>query len=169
MKEKPLSAIEPLVDLTGITDAARQLTVVSVQYGGEGWHDWLRFGECRLAYHEGLDEWTLGAYLAGETTDVEHDAAYAVRLPLIGLLFKFAIGGQMTFSARIGGDSDDFCIPKPGYNPLAKAAPCRSCKGANKHLIVPEGCYVPKPDPELYARLLGKRVNITLEYRGAGK
>jgi hypothetical protein len=107
--------------------------------------------------------------------DPEHDTAYALRLPLIGVEFEWADHHQFRFHGYVepGLDPTDrhntFHVPLPGYDPTThpKAETCngkKNCKWGDgkKHVIVPEGFYVPSFNPELYKLVAGKRVVILM-------
>lgn len=186
-KETPKSA--PIVvetDLCAITRRPdRFLTTVDIDLG---WDEesgdrskirWLTFGECELRTDSKRSA-RLEAHLKGSTCDFEHDTAWALRLPLIGLqLADVGVWHSRThFTAWVdpdaGGSMPDFHVPRPGYNPMAhpEAEICdgiydekkrKYCKWneGKKHIIVPEGFYVPPFDRELYEVVRGKRVEIS--------
>ena len=157
-------------------------TVVTVNVGD--WMDrksveWLRLGAAslqRIENHRRPNSWYLSAHLGsgpdagveGMATDFEHDSAYACRMPLIGLELEMVRDHSLFAAAWVDPDAlDDFKVPLPGYNPLAhpKAFVCeakRCIEGSEgeKHIIVPEGHYMPETNPELYELVRGKRVEI---------
>lgn len=123
---------------------------------------WLRCGEANLRYFERPMSWQLGAYLS-RATDPEHDSAYALRLPLVGLTCTSVLDHVTTCNAWVAADADrDFHVPRPGYDPAhhADAVVCGTCKP--KHRIVPEGFYVPPFDGVLYRAVSGLRVTIEI-------
>ena len=84
--------------------------------------------------HRGV--WQLGAYLQN-ATDFEHDAAWLLKIELIGVEFTSVEYGQTHFQAYIkGDDEDDFRIGNADYNPLvhpkrrAARAPRKNTAGA---------------------------------------
>lgn len=152
-------------DLRAITRRAdRCVTTVRVQMDWETHIDWLTFGEAQLRLHEKQGVWDLMAYLNGGATDFEHDSAYALSLPLIGLAWERLYHHRSTFTAWVhpAAESRDFRVPRSGYNPMALgvAQTCRRC--TPHHPIVPEGHYQPPFDAELYKLVAGKRVEITI-------
>jgi len=160
-----------LTDLRSITrDSDICLTTVGVRLG-PSWdrgadREWLKFGRCRIRKMErdsGLPEWELAAHLGQGATDFEHDSAFALRLPLVGLKYKFTENHQSLFVAMIDiGRDDDFHVPLPDYDPFAhpETGPCPRCRGVEAHLMVPEGLYVPPHIPELFKLVAGKIVQI---------
>jgi hypothetical protein len=128
---------------------------------------WLTMGQCKLMRPIPRNQmrWWLGAHLDG-ATDFEHDSAYALRLPLLGLSFEMLEMGMAWFHAIVDpNNSDDFCVPPPGYNPMEheEAYFCEEghCK-KNPHIIVPEGFFVPPRNPELHAKVACRHVLITV-------
>lgn len=126
---------------------------------------WLQFGQGSLLANDRGDQWRLEARM--EATDQEHDAALALRLPLIGVRFIWVHHHTTQVSAWVDPNavdefSQDFRVPTPGYDPTKhpQATKCTRCKGAEAHVIVPGGFYVPPFDPDLYQKVRGKRVDI---------
>lgn len=130
---------------------------------------WLHFGQANLDSHDRKKTHTLKAYLAG-ATDFEHDSAHALQLPLIGLTFEHLFYHRVCFLAWIapdaGPDPDgrwaDFHVPRPGYDPRKHedAEECTVCE--TKHIVVPEGFYLPPFDNELYQAVKGRRVEVRI-------
>ena len=163
-------------DLRGITrEVGSCLTVVSVytSFGEPSKVRWLVFGEADLRHNEPTNTWMLVAYLRDGATDFEHDSAYALQLPLIGLAMRDLSCHQTTFGAWVDPNDDrlggGFRVPKPGYDPwaLPGSSKCahRSCwkGGAKGPLIVPEGHYTGPPrDEDLFAAVRGKRVELVV-------
>lgn len=153
-------------DLSAITRRAdRCLTTVTVDWDWQTQIRWLVFGEAKLRGHERNRTHELMAYLNGGMTDFEHDSAYALCLPLIGLQWTSMDYHTSHFVAWVNPnvESDrDFRVPRPGYSPadLPESKMCRRCKP--HHIIVPEGYYQPPYDGELYKLVRGKRVEITI-------
>jgi len=155
------------VDFRSITrDADKCLTKVYI-YMGHKWEgheamqEWLTFGSCYLRNEDSLC-W-LAAYMNYGITDFEHDSAYALRLPLIGLKFLRVFNHATHLEAYVDPDNaSEFCVPSPGYNPtmLKEAYECPDCK--EHHMIVPEGYYVPPFNEELYNIVRGKKLDICI-------
>ena len=175
-KETPKPRIQH-VDLKPITphpDKCRTLVRIELSFGER--QSWISMGQSEIRKHSLGDRshengWRLEARIPG-ATDGDHSAAYAIRLPLIGLHFEGVVAGGSRFVAWIdpneapeeGDDHSDFCVPPPDYDPRKhpRSLPCPSCKGSSKHVFIPEGhrLYVPPFDPELYQLVRGKRVEI---------
>jgi hypothetical protein len=154
-----------VADFRSITRRANRLvTTVNLHVHFEKF-PWLIFGQCDFQYHESLKQWLLKAYLPEGVTDPEHDSAYAFRLPLVGLQFSGLWYHQSHFDAWVDpSGADDFRVPKTGYDPL-KLADTQTCTDCDeKHLIVPEGHYVPPFDPDLFKMVGGKRVEIVVGF-----
>ena len=104
-------------------------------------------------------------------TDFEHDSAWALRLPLIGLTWDGLLVHYHTAHLLAWVDPDDldgFNVPGPGYDP-AKLPGAHKCKDKQclkndptGHIIVPEGNYVPPTNPVLYRQVRGKMLEITI-------
>jgi hypothetical protein len=163
-------------DLLSVTRGVdRCLSEVFIFNGGRR-SIWLRFGEARLNFREKRDSWQLAAYLSEGVCDFEHDSAFALQLQLVGLTYKGTEYHRSTFTAWVEfDDQEGFRVPKPGYNPMKhpKATTCAGiynekkglyCKWneGEKHIIVPEGMYVPPFEPKLWRMLRGKKVEIEL-------
>jgi hypothetical protein len=95
-----------------------------------------------------------------DATDFEHDSAYALSLPLIGLEFQGVHYHQTQIRAWVGVNPEHFHVPLPGYDPTKhpKAVVCTNCP--KKHPIVPEGFYFPPFERELFKKIRGREVLI---------
>ena len=157
-------------DLRAITRRSDKcLTVVEIKWDWETEIDWLTFGEAQLRHHENLGTHDLMAYLTDGVTDFEHDSAYALSLPLIGLRFTRLDYHSTHFDAWVDPSHDadrGFRVPSPGYDPMKHpdAIVCRAktCRRDGPHIIVPEGHYLPPFNKELFKLVAGKRVEITI-------
>lgn len=126
---------------------------------------WLIFGEGNFQRHDGTTSWSLKSYLIDGATDVEHDSAYALRLPLIGVTFNSLHYHTATFDAWVDPNNpEDFSVPLPDYNPLTMegAEKCPDCSSEEEHIIVPDGFYVPPFDKALFEAVKGKRLTIDI-------
>lgn len=162
-----------LTDLTEISRGSKYCsTTVSVELEPyEPLAEWLRFGQANLKYVNDRKDgrWCLESYLANGATDFEHDSAYALRLPLIGVQFdSIPVWNHMTRLVAWVDPSDylidrhsDFRVPSNDYNPL-KLSETTICemKGCDKHPIVPEGFYLPPFNEDLFLAVRGKKVEI---------
>jgi len=159
-----------LTDLKAITrNSDRCLTriFISDKYGMNQ-REWLRFGQCQMDDHDRKKTTTIKAYLLN-ATDFEHDSAYALQLPVVGLYFDSLFYHTVTFGAWVapdaGPDKDgrwaSFHVPRPGYDPQQheESKECSDCH-CDRHIIVPEEFYVPPFDNELYQAVRGCRVEI---------
>jgi len=96
-------------------------------------------------------------------TDDEHDSGYAFTLPLIGFKFLHAFGyGAVVFEGFVDPNLDgysisNFRVPSAGYDPITGGEVCTECE--EPHPIVP---YLPEENVELYKRVAGKRVEVTM-------
>lgn len=153
-----------LTDLTAITRRAdRCLTIVHIQIDWQMRIEWLKFGEAQIRLDDKARTAELMAYLNGGATDFEHDSAYALSLPLIGLSWSSLHYHRATFTAWIPPDEcSNFRVPRPGYDPfsLRGTTACKRCD--THHPIVPEGHYTPPLDRELYKLVAGKAVEINI-------
>lgn len=155
------------VDLSSITrDSDKVYTKVLLARSRDDWEirKWLRFGQAQLRMEE--HSCWISAYLASGVTDFEHDSAYALKLPLIGVKYKYTMWHDSHFEAWIDPNSeDDFRIPPVGYNPMAREDIhiCENCE--KPHIIVPEGCYLPPVNKNLFEKVKGRRVEIVIGYK----
>lgn len=185
-KPTPIDELVAHTDLRPITRMAdRCHAVVVVELGFDKKVRWLELGQVQLRRQRessGINAYRLEAYLTEGVCDFEHDSAYALRLPLIGVqLGDLGIHYHNTvLTAWIDPNavdtfSQDFHVPRPGYDPTKhpKAVTCEGIYDEKKkkyckwnegkpHVIVPEGFYVPPFDRELYEAVRGKRVEITI-------
>jgi hypothetical protein len=117
------SAFETETDLRAITrDTDKCRTTVALYLDGYTRTPWLRFGQAQLSSqserHTGRSR--LEARMTAGVTDFEHDSAYALRLPLIGVQFDgLLVRYHTTFLIGwIDPDAEeDFHVPGPGYDP----------------------------------------------------
>lgn len=161
-------------DLTAITrDTDLVKTTVSIQgdqyeegYGSEMEYEpytsWLTLGATSLRMDLGTKR--LEARMPLGVTDVEHDSAYALILPLVDVSFERVVNGFTCVSAIIAPRAlEDFKVPWPGYDPTQHPEACICTWGAcekNPHIVVPEDFYTPYSDPHLYNHVQGRRVSI---------
>lgn len=127
------------------------------------WVEWIIMGESTL--RTDVREPWLEAHLNRGATDFEHDSAYALHLPLIGItLGELAIRNNIThIKAWINPNRPrDFRVPEPKYDPTKHqdACECPDCKGEDRHIIVPEGFYLPPTNQELFKKVSGHKVEI---------
>lgn len=175
----PVKATD-LLHISRGTDKCR--SYVTLDWDWQTRITWLTFGEATLHTNDRRDgKWVLEARMGQGACDFEHDTAYALRMPLIGVEFEWADHHMFWFHGFVqpGLDLKDrhngFHVPTPGYDPTKhpKAHMCSGiydeekelyCKWNDKkpHVIVPEGFYVPPYDVELYKHVAGKRVEISL-------
>lgn len=164
-------------DLRAITRSSdRCITTVSLRrsHRNDAREPWLVCGEAQLMREQRAEptRWTLSAYLR-EAVDPEHDSAYAFSMLLIGVEFGDVSYNFTTVYAYVdpdsGADEDGrfarFRVPLVGYNPLehpqtTRCEECARVKGREAHLIVPEGFYQPKFEPELFEIVRGRCVTI---------
>lgn len=119
---------------------------------------WLTFGTASIRTETTCD---IGAHLSGGVQDFEHSSAYAVRINLVGLRFKFTSGHVSYFEAHLTPKYDDIRIHEPDFDPtkVKGAVMCKECE--DKHLLLPDGYYI--PPVYKYAKLVaGTRVSITI-------
>lgn len=156
-----------LVDLRSITRNAKNfLTSVSIYMNGFTRQEWILAGEAEHQEHSVLMTHTIGCRLKDGVTDFEHDSAWGFKLPLIGFEFQAIWNHVVMFNAFIDSrDPKDFRVPNPGYDPIhhPESVKCKHCTGEDKgHIILPPGFYVPEANQELFEKVRGKRVQITI-------
>ena len=176
-KPKPKCPVE-LTDLTHLTCGPRdnRRTWVRLEWDFEERDEWLKFGVATLrpqSDRRNTNQWCLEAPMANGITDFEHSTAIAVRLPIVGLYLNFMSHGTAHYTAFVDSsayvydahrpDRSNFHVPRPGYDPRkhkgSHQCEMKECR-VSKHLIIPEGFYVPPVDPELYEAVKGKKVEI---------
>jgi len=134
--------------------------------------EWLVLGQATLRNdhnsNDKVNRWELRSYLNG-ATDFEHDSAYTLVLPLMGVEFKGVEYHTTEVTGIIPVDcltefGESFHVPLPGYNPLKhpKTEPCQHCERNHRepHVIVPEDLYTPPVNRELYELVKGREVLI---------
>lgn len=172
IKKNAESAFETETDLRAITrDTDKCRTVVALYLDDYTRTSWLRFGQAQLSSERLAGQYRLEARMTEGVTDFEHDSAYALRLPLIGVQLDGSFVRYHT-TYLIGwidpNAEEDFHVPDPGYDPakLQDAYRCRDARclrdNPDGHIIVPEGYYVPPSNPHLYKLVAGKRVEIAI-------
>lgn len=163
-------------DLRGITRGSKRcLTVVTIYLDWVKKVEWLRFGQAQIRRQGERSPgcFCLEARMTAGVTDFEHDSAYALRLPLVGAQFSELFVAYHTIHLVAWVDPNDdhgdyFRVPFPGYDPTKheKAYRCKDNRCLEDypkgHVIVPEGFYVPPFDPDLYAVVRGKKIEITI-------
>lgn len=119
---------------------------------------WLAFGTPMLERgREG--RWVLKAHLRDGATDGEHDSAYALKLPLVGLEFTYTLYGHFYFRAFVSAEEPgDFRVPHASYDPFVGAQRCRTCKGKYSHAFCD---FLPPAEPGLYEAVAGLPVVIS--------
>jgi len=159
-------------------------TSVHLEWDWDTRIEWLVFGEASLHSNERRDgQWTLEARMGLRATDCEHDTAFALRLPLIGVEFECADHHTFRFHGWVDPNSGPdergkfgkFHVPPPGYAPhkhpeakmcpgvyIEKTGPWCKWNDKKPHVIVPDGFYVPPFDPDLFALVAGKKVSIVM-------
>ena len=131
------------------------------RYGERGFEKWIELGASEIRDESNLC--CLAARMDYGITDFEHDSAYALRLPLIGLKFVMSYNHTIHFEAYIDPhNEDEFRVPPVNYDPTKheRAYTCEDCE--EHHPVVPEGFYVPPFDKELYDKVKGHKVRITI-------
>jgi hypothetical protein len=156
------------VDFRKITRRSKTcVTTVTIHLDWNTRVEWLTFGEANIQKFENQSRYLLKSYLLEGTTDFEHDSAYVLRLPLIGLEFGDLYYHRTSFSAIIDPNNpEDFRVPGSGYDPFKMKEIVRCKDGScakHPHWIVPEGYYAGAPfDRELFEVVRGKKVEITV-------
>jgi hypothetical protein len=163
----------PFLDLRAITRRSDRCvtTVRFLDADGREGARWMLLGEAALSRQSSRSggPWRLTAYLK-DAVDFEHDSAYALDLPLVGVEFV-GVSYKSTeivayVSPEAGADEDGrfatFHVPPPGYDPTKhpETVLCRDCENREQHVIVPEGFYQPKFEPELFEIVRGRCVTI---------
>lgn len=142
----------PLIDLTGLCRTPDKVYCevrVEPPYGNRT--PWLKLGAVSLDHHDRGNWWRLTARM--DATDFEHDSLYALSLGLVGLTLKFMSNHHFHYEAYLHPDPENFKVPSEGYDPRT-AKGVTKCNGKEcgrgKHLVVPDGNYTPKLNPEMF-------------------
>lgn len=164
MKENkyPRAAFPTKMDLRPFTRPG-MVTAVMFEEPGER-REWFTAGRADLR-QEAMGGTELLIRYAGGVTDFEHDLAFALRLPLIGLKFETCYNGAVEFSAWVDPRNErGFRVPAVPVDPAALPGTvmCDNEQCGNPHPIVPEGWYAPPHDPALFAQVAGRRVKIVM-------
>jgi hypothetical protein len=126
-----------LLDLRAISRASDRSTTkvdLIVDYVA---YPWIVAGECNL--REVHQSYELYVRAIDGLTDAEHDSAYAIILPLVGVKLLSVQRHEVTLVAWINAEnSNNFRVPNAKYDPtmLPGAFTCTACD--EHHLIVPE-------------------------------
>jgi hypothetical protein len=148
-----------LLDLRHITrDSSRAVCRVRIQASDYHDYEWIVCGVANLQMEKHFCRLT--ARTNAGITDFEHDSAYALSLPLVGVEFEFTMNHHSQFRAWVRPDDlSDFNVPPPGYDPTKdeKAEKCKRCKP--RHWIVP--AFVPPPNGKLFDKVRGRKVQIS--------
>lgn len=151
----------PYLDLRPIADCRDVETWIDVNSPAQrGWHRWIRLGRVTM----NIDDSHFGVIdgFAGRgATDPFESSARILRLPVVFLPQDSFYHGLPTLRAVIvGGCSDFFRVPPPGYNPFAhpETHACERCE--DRHPMFPEGYYVPPPNRALYREAAGRIIRL---------
>ncbi len=155
----------PLLDLRSITrNSDRARCSIKVRTPEDGFLiDWIVCGAVSM-HREPNSSW-IEARLKYGITDFEHDSAFAFKLPLIGLTYRYTQRHCNRFSAHIDPhDADGFRIPPVGYDPtkLEGTRNCLNCEGSEAHLMVDEDHWMPPSDKALFEIVRGLKVEISI-------
>ena len=163
-----------LTDLTGITRESKHcltdilLCNFEFDQASQWFTDklWLRFGQVNIVKQNRGEVYHLYAYL-DKGIDFEHDSAYAVKLPLIGLSFINTLYHVTELCAWVDPNVDrefpDFHVPRPNYDPRKHPDAEKIKQGGKEYIVVPEKFYLPKFDKTLYDLVRGKKVKIQIK------
>ena len=153
------------IDLRGISRYSENLKCTVYIREPESWRDepWIHLGQVSFR-NIGKGKADLIARM--DATDFEHDSAYVIVLPIIGLRLDEVYYHQTILEGWICPEDgpDNFHVPSSSdYDPtkLPDAYICED-ERCNRHPIVPEGYYVPPFDEKLFNRVRGCRVKIYL-------
>jgi len=167
----------PLLDLRAVSLRADVCVgTVKIEWKYDNWSEWLQFGQAALHKIRDEDNWLLLAYMKDDAVaGPEHGRVHLLRLPLIGLVFRWCDNHWTRLSAYIDPDGDDF-TDSPGfrvpgaatYDPRThpSSRTCRSdaCWLKKPHIIVPHSAYLPPFDATLFEAVRARRVEIILGF-----
>ena len=126
---------------------------------------WITLGQASLR-KSGRGGWELFARM--DATDFEHDSAYAINLPLIGLELDSVYYNRCNFVAWVNpnlGELDpNFRVPTSSdYDPtkLEDAYMCEMDGCEKSHPVVPENYYQPPFNRKLFEKVRGKKAEIS--------
>jgi hypothetical protein len=152
------------VDLTSIAYGSTHIkTTLSLLNDEDRYVPWITIGEVRILRLDGRDEWILSAEAADHSTDETHDNIKILALRLCGVTFKNVMhhGCVYLVGTICAEESNDFRVPPPGYEPKAQrnSITCVTCD--EHHPLIP-GAHMPPKNPELFERLKGRKVEISI-------
>jgi hypothetical protein len=163
--DSPIPKIEMLsvLDLRPYSRRS-DVCLTEVKIVDTGWRSghilWIQAGEAQIRTNEKDQSAELKIYWDG-VTDEEHDSAYILILPLIGVTMTTLYYHTITLNAWVSPtDHESFRVPSPGYPNPSTTHKCPTCNGnedREAHLIGP---YIPKVNLELFKVLRGRRLEI---------
>lgn len=153
----------PLLDFSATAaDSNWYYTSIAIQMGYEQ-SEWMRLGSFQLVprdsrHFRGI--WLFEALLA-DATDYDHSPARLIRMELTGVNMHMHLYGVTHIDGFIHGDVENFRVPEADYDPRfhPEATHCKE-KSCSKHVIVPEGFYVPPVNEALHKVVAGRRIDI---------
>lgn len=162
--------IPPNMDFRPLSRNSDKILTQVLLYTDHERSEWIKLGEIMLRQrdsHHFRGVWELGAYLSN-ATDFEHSAAWLLKMELVGVTFTAVEYGQTRFEGFIRADEEDqFRVGNADYNPLTlpESKKCGGakkdyCRRGEKHIIVPEGFYVPPTNADLFHIVRGRRVEV---------
>lgn len=151
-------------NLTGVTDGSHLSRTSVTLDDGNNRTKWLEFGVCDT-FTDGVTGVTiLRAFLSEGITNISHNLAIALQLPLVGLGLSHIRRNTTHLTAWVAADpenADNFYVPVLGEDILAGAETCTDEFCGRKHLVLPR--YVaPKFHKDLWDAVRGRRVSISI-------
>lgn len=124
---------------------------------------WIRAGQAEIRIEDRSSRFTVR--MTEGVTDQEHDSAYVLQLPLIGVKFTHVWSHQACFTCWVDpNDEEGFHVPDAGYDPTKHkdAYQCDNKKYCDDvgHWVVPY--FVPPVNRKLYELMRGKKLEIML-------
>lgn len=160
----------PQLDLRPLTRSSDRVScIVLIKNDAGRTIPWIRMGEVSLRHHEYDNFHMLASRYTDGVTDFEHDSAWAIQLPIIGLTapvsFDYSV---MRFSGIIPparSFARYFHVPKEAVSPskIEGAQLCDRC--GMKHWIVPR--FVPEPNIQLNKMMEGEKIEFIISYIGS--
>jgi hypothetical protein len=126
--------------------------------------EWIVAGESQIRFVDDGRVAHLLAYLDA-ATDLEHDSAWILQLPIVGLALRDVHYGTTRLYGWIEADDlGDFRVPRAGYDPRQhpEVRPCNVewCEGPAGHPMVPE--HMPPPNADLHHSMKGRLIEIDI-------
>ena len=153
------------IDLTTLTDVSKGRVAINVRRMFY-FEEWVSAGQGITLNSMSNGAWScLCLPIKEDVIDPEGDRPTVLSIPItVPTLDRVDWGSVVLMSSIIGGEGNSFRVPPPGYDPLVGSKVIRAY--GKRHIMVNEDYYQPSPNPELYKKLVGSLIQITISPPG---